>query len=609
MADIDDELLALAGDDSSGEEQVATNDGGRHSSSSPDRNGAVKSAAKKGGKKGGRRNDDSEEEGEASSGDESVRSERSAPMDESDSDSDGPSFRDDADRYPLEGRFMNAADKASIMSMPEIQREQVLADRAQEIERDRQNRALRQLLNARDAENKKADKKRKAGTADLEENQRKTSRQRTKLGGGKVGEASTGIDSLKRARAEKNDRQRRRDQDKERRGDDGRRDTRDDYSDDDGDGDSEVEWTASKSKKRSASPDYRDAEPAVLYDLERVRVGRSRFAMVCFYPGFDEAITGCFVRVNIGVDKETNQNLYRMGLVKGFKEDKPYAMMSSNGKQFSTTQYVIAAHGKSERSWPFIACSDSRFTEAEWQRYKQNCIADGIPVPTKPKLMQKCAEINALVNRPWTEAELQEKLKKSGVLTEKWNATERVRLNNAIKEQKALGNTEMEEKYRSELEALENSKLAYGTTLKSTPKKMVHSQQDRLAELNRLNRRKNIEEVRQAQINERRAARQAEAAIARGEVVDEDHSRRVKTRATFKHDHTGGKDSATATPVSGTSTNNTPKLVAKKDALPVPNFSKLQTSMKGGVPGFRKPLMDDDIIASIDIGISDDLEL
>lgn len=254
---------------------------------------------------------------DSSSGDESVRSGRSAPMDESDSDSDDQDFRDDGDRYPLEGRFRNASDKASIMSMPEIEREQVLADRAQEIERDRQNRALRQLLNARDAENKKADKKRKAGNADLDEHQRKTSRQRTKLGGGKVGESSSGIDSLKRARAEKNDRQRRRDEDKERHKGDSRRDTRDDYSDGDNSRGSEIEWTASKSKKRTPSPDYRDAEPAVLYDLERVRVGRSRFAMVCFYPGFNEAIIGCFVRVNIGVDKETNQNLYRIGLVKG----------------------------------------------------------------------------------------------------------------------------------------------------------------------------------------------------------------------------------------------------------------------------------------------------
>jgi RNA polymerase-associated protein RTF1 len=240
-------------------------------------------------------------------------------MDESDSESDSPAMFDEGDRYPLEGKFMNAADKAQIMAMPEIKREEVLADRATEVERDRQNRALRQLLDAREAESKKLAKKRKAGTAELDENNRKTSRQRTKLGGGKVGEASTGIDSLKRARAEKNDRQRRRDEDKERNKD--RRVVHEDYSDADADGDSEVDWDEGKNKnKRSRSPDYRDAEPAGMHDIERVRVGRSRFAMVCFYPGFDEAITGCFVRISVGIDKESGQNIYRMALIKGMYE-------------------------------------------------------------------------------------------------------------------------------------------------------------------------------------------------------------------------------------------------------------------------------------------------
>lgn len=256
----------------------------------------------------------------SSSGHSSPNSLRSAPMDESDSESDAPGIYEDGDRYPIEGKFVDSADKAEILAMPEIKREELLAERAQEVERDRQNRALRQLLNAREAETKKLDKKRKAGAADLDENQRKTSRQRTKLGGGKVGEASTGIDSLKRARAEKTDRQRRREEDKERNR--GRREQHDDYSEADADGESEVEWDDGKSKnknKKSSSPDYRDAEPAGLHDIERVRVGRSRFALVCFYPGFDEAITGCFVRISIGIDKETGQNIYRMAVIKGTK--------------------------------------------------------------------------------------------------------------------------------------------------------------------------------------------------------------------------------------------------------------------------------------------------
>lgn len=611
MADIDDDLLALAGDASSDEEDDAPMNISRESSTSPGKSSGRAGAKKSGGQKSNRRQNDSEEEGEASSGHSSPRSLQSAPMNESDSDSDAPGLYDDDDRYPLEGRFVNAADKAEIMAMPEIKREELLAERAHEVERDRQNRALRQILNAREAEGKKQEKKRKAATADLDENQRKTSRQRTKLGGGKVGESSTGIDSLKRARAEKSDRQRRRDEDKERNKD--KRAHRDDYLDEDADGESDVDWDDGKAKKKSASPDYRDAEPAALHDIERVRVGRSRFAMVCFYPGFEEAITGCFVRINIGVDKETGQNIYRMAVIKGFVEDRPYAVETANGKHFKTTQYLRAAHGKAERNWPFITCSDSPFTEPEWNRYKQTCLAEGVTIPTKPKLIEKITDINNLVNRSWTEAELQEKLTKSGALVAKFIPIERNRLNNLIKEAKARGDEEQMAKLQKELDGLEGPKLAYSTSLQPSPKKTATptglSQQERLALLNRQNRRKNIEEVRQAQINERRAAKLTEAAIARGEAVAEDHSRRVKTRAKVKHDVSevfGKKEdgSGASTPTVGT-----PNLSAKKPSTPLPHIAKLQASKTDskGMPTIRRPLMDDDIIGAIDLGI--ELEL
>ena len=144
----------------------------------------------------------------------------------------------------------------------------------------------------------------------------------------------------------------------------------------------------------------------------------------------------------------------------------------------------------------------------------------------------------------------------------------------------------------------------------STPAGM--SQQERLAILNRQNRRKNAEEVRQAQINERRAAKMTEAAIARGEVVVEDHSRRLKTRAKFKHDvadgfglkKTDSDRSGTNTPAAGT-----PNLTAKKPSTPLPHIAKLQASNgeKKGLPCIRRPLMDDDIIGAIDLGIELDI--
>jgi RNA polymerase-associated protein RTF1 len=49
-------------------------------------------------------------------------------------------------------------------------------------------------------------------------------------------------------------------------------------------------------------------------------------------------------------------------------------METQNGKHVVTTQYVRAAHGKAERDWPFIACSNSPFTEV--------CIAKPLVIVT-----------------------------------------------------------------------------------------------------------------------------------------------------------------------------------------------------------------------------------
>ncbi|KAI9740857.1 MAG: hypothetical protein M1818_004462 [Claussenomyces sp. TS43310] len=614
MADIDAELLALAGDASSDEEDAPMNIS-RESSASRDVT-AKANGKKSNGRKSGRRGnkDDSEEEGEASSGSDSVNSLHSAAMDESDSDSDaGPAnMYDQGDLFPLEGKFKDSADKAEIMAMPEIKREELLADRAQQMERDRQNRALRQLLHARKAGQNK--NKRKAGKVDLDDDTRKTSRQRTKVGGGKFGEASSGIDNLKRARAEKTDRQRRRQEDKDRYGDH-RGNGRGEYSDGHASGESEVEWDEGKHKTRaSPSPPPKDAPLADLRDIERVRTGRSQFALVCFYPGFNEAITGCFVRISVGPHPESGENVYRMAVIKGFTEGKPYAIEAANGKPIVTTQYIRAAHGKLEKEWPFVSCSNSRFTEAEFNRYTQTCLIEGVPLPTKPKLSAKISDINALVNRSWTEAELQEKLKRSGALKNKYIPIERNRINNMLKEAKASGDLERIEQLRAELQALEGPKLAFGTSLRGTPKKTGPkelTQQERLAILNKENRRKNAEEVRQAQIKERRAVMATEAALARGETVLEDHSRRVKTKAKFKHDASAplGRKSETASGTSTPAATGTPKVAAKTDSTPLPHIALLEKmrSENKGLPTIRRPLCDDEIIGAIDLGIEIEL--
>lgn len=184
----------------------------------------------------------------------------------------------------------------------------------------------------------------------------------------------------------------------------------------------------------------------------------------------------------------------------------------------------------------------------------------------------------------------------------------RNRIEKEMKDAIARGDEKNLAQLKTELVELEGPRLAYSTSMQPSPKKNIAptglSQQERLAILNRQNRQKNQQEVRQAQINERRAHKATEAAIARGEDVVTDHSRRVVTKAKFKHDVTdNGKlpPSGASTPAVGT-----PDLSAKKVTTPIPYLQKLQNNKKG-IPTIRRPLMDDDIIGGLDFDIDIDL--
>ena len=138
---------------------------------------------------------------------------------------------------------------------------------------------------------------------------------------------------------------------------------------------------------------------------------------------------------------------------------------------------------------------------------------------------------------------------------------------------------------------------------------MVTTEQDRLAERNRENRRMNVEAVRKAQLKEKGRIRHIEKAIKRGEQVEDDPSRRLRTKAKFVHDikastdGTGGSanGSGASTPANGAAKTSTP---TKQQLLP--HLARLQEekhSDQKGMPTIHKPLMDDDIIGALELDI------
>lgn len=223
-------------------------------------------------------------------------------MDESDSerDDDVPERATDVP-YPLEGKYMDEADKRRIMGMSQLQREEILGQRAEEM-----SKANFQAELARRAAQGN-DRKRKADSEEPDDAMRKSSRPKVQP------RKNEKLEAYKRER-EQRGQQRQRNDDRR----NGRRRSssaeQDGGSDVDADGESDVEWDDRAPEKP------REELPASIRDFESVRVGRGFFSEVCFHPGFEEAMTGTFGRVGVGQDA-SRRTLYKMAQIKGTWND------------------------------------------------------------------------------------------------------------------------------------------------------------------------------------------------------------------------------------------------------------------------------------------------
>jgi RNA polymerase-associated protein RTF1 len=531
-------------------------------------------------------------------------------MSQSDSEA---GFSPGADKpiFPYDKLYYDAEDKARIEAKPEIEREEILAQRSEQVERHEQDLTLRRLVAARAREEAKhaAKNKRKASAADLEDTQRKSTRQRTKVGGGRVGEASSAIEAYKLQRAEKNlrDEQRKKDGFARRAAS-----PREDYSDADAEGESDNDYDDRRHSRRSPSPP-KDEPIAELADIQRARVGRDNFAQVCYTPGFRDTITGCYARVCLGPGRNPGVNEYRVCLIKGFATGKPYAMTGSNGRPFPVDMYVIAAHGKAERQWSFLECSMSKFTDDEWRRYRSTMANDDLKMPTKRAINAKLEQINRLLAHRFTEVEISEKIKAQNELMEKITRhQEKEDLREKINQAIADGDDEAAEQLETQLASIVPVKLAFGTSLSRADSGYVSQEQERLAELNRRNQRLNAENVRKAQLAEMRA-RKAKKHLAPG--VDElfegtsDISRTgtpVNGAGTPKVGATSISRAGTPNPLALSANGGTPGSSTPLAIQPTA-VKSAAAEKKKGLPVIRKAALDDEILASMDLGIDIDI--
>lgn len=241
--------------------------------------------------------------------------------------------------------------------------------------------------------------------------------------------------------------------------------------------------------------------------------------------------------------------------------------------------------------------------QAEWNRYKQVCLSENVAIPTKPELVSKIDDINALLSHTWTDKEVSDKVNRQNALRAKYSGVEQEQLTKQLDAARARGDADAVARLQDKLDALEVPRLAFRTSLTSAKKKAAENrgptQQEKLALLNAENRRKNAESVRKAQLLERARAREADVKPPAGAAAADGQA-------------AAGSGASTPAAANG-SGNGTPKTGGAGGGKGVlPHIAKLQEQQrslaKPGVPVIHKPLTDDDIIGALDLDIDVEID-
>ncbi|KAL7421173.1 RNA polymerase-associated protein rtf1 [Cryptotrichosporon argae] len=321
---------------------------------------------------------------------------------EQDMDMDVESEEDDAkpapkkltNPYPLEGKYIDEDDREHLESLPEIERENILANRQEEMQRFKDAAQL-------DAMYKMAG----MGEADDEDDEG-PSRKRRKHA---PNEASRTLNQLKDARRAKDERTQRRVAKRERRA----HSPLSDASSEEGEIDERDAFRPTSPRGRSPVVREKETErdldsvPANREELNGARLGRYDLVDLMFKTEFEQVVTGAYVRLMaLEPDTATGRPKYRIHRIEGVETGRGRYKIEYKGREVSDDRGLMCAYGRSKRLWRIADVSNGDFEEGEFSRYSLTNAVDKIPPPCRSDLKRKQEEIVAARDRPMTDAEV-----------------------------------------------------------------------------------------------------------------------------------------------------------------------------------------------------------
>ncbi|XP_015184359.1 PREDICTED: RNA polymerase-associated protein RTF1 homolog [Polistes dominula] len=318
------------------------------------------------------------------------------------------------------------------------------------------------------------------------------------------------------------------------------------YSDDSGSSDSgEEESNKLESHQRSSSSESRDSDSdtdkksvssnktkpkkplfvSTKDELNKIRLSRHKMERFVHLPFFDRVVQGCFVRIGIG--NNNGKAVYRVAEISGVCETgKIYQLGGTR-----TNKGLKLRHGIQERVFRLEFVSNQEFTESEFSKWKETCVAQGISMPTFDEVEQKLKDIKEALVYEFKEEDIEKIVReKERFKQTPYNyAMKKAQLMRERDAANCRGDDETASRLNQELSELEERA--------SELDKMRTATISSISYINDRNRKKNVEEAEKAIMEEIKANK--------GKKVDDPFTRRsTKPRMVYKPDE---EDAPTAT--------------------------------------------------------------
>ncbi|CAG8741714.1 20456_t:CDS:10, partial [Racocetra persica] len=377
----------------------------------------------------------------------------------SEEDGEGNERRRDTDEFDSE-LYHDEDDRDRLENLVELDRERILAERAEKIQHHKDLEAVQLMINLEDV----SSTRRSSRTKDTKKK---------------------GIEELKRRRAQKNQSQRTK---------------AGSLSPEPGEhittGDEDDVFYEDDERGEQNKDD--DSDGITVDDIRDIQLTRHQFSDWVYKPFFEKIVTGCFVRLHIGL--QNGKQIYRVCEIVGVEVPErvqPY-LIDANDK-VKTNKVLRLKHADAVKSWQMNIISNGKFEQSEFDRWTVTMKIKKLDLPTKEAIVKKKEQIKGADEYILSEQDVdimikQKQTLRGGVeplnlLTEKTNLVTQKHL--AV----AQGNITDAQNYATRLAEIDRM---ISETSRS-------QKQDTWARVNERNRLKNLEDSRRAEEESRKS--------------------------------------------------------------------------------------------------------